>query len=104
MGAGKVPASTPTVEVTARAPAATKPPAPHPAPAPAPPLVRSVKDYSIQAASPGLAMLSTVGLNGTDTTSIQLSVGDEVPGVGRVKKILQRGTNWVVETDHGVIQ
>ena len=106
MGAGQTPAQPATVVVTAQAPAAAKPPAASPAPpAPAPPpLVRSVKDYRIQAASPGLAMLSSIGLSDGDTSSIQVAVGDEVPGVGRIKAIFQKGTNWVVETDHGLIE
>jgi hypothetical protein len=65
------------------------------------PIVRSVSDYDIQAASPGLAMLST---NGGDGGSIQVGVGDIVPGVGRVTSIYQSGTAWVVKTDHGTIQ
>ena len=104
MGAGQTPAQPATVVVTAQAPAATKPPAASPAPAAPPPLVRGVKDYRIQAASPGLAMLSSVGLSDGDTSSIQVAVGDEVPGVGRIKAIFQKGTNWVVETDHGLIE
>ena len=63
-----------------------------------------MKDYRIQAASPGLAMLSSIGLSDGDTSSIQVAVGDEVPGVGRIKAIFQKGTNWVVETDHGLIE
>ena len=49
-------------------------------------------------------MLSSVGLSDGDTSSIQVAVGDEVPGVGRIKAIFQKGTNWVVETDHGLIE
>ena len=104
MGAGQRPAQPATVVVTAQAAAAAKPPAASPAPPAPPPLVRSVKDYRIQAASPGLAMLSSVGLSDGDTSSIQVAVGDEVPGVGRIKAIFQKGTNWVVETDHGLIE
>jgi hypothetical protein len=104
MGAGQTPAQSATVLVTAQAPTAAKAPAASPAPAAPPPLVRSVKDYHIQAASPGLAMLSSVGLSDGDTASIQVAVGDEVPGVGRIKAIFQKGTNWVVETDHGLIE
>ncbi len=104
MGAGRTPAQPATVVVTAQAPAAAKAPAASPAPPAPPPLVRSVKDYRIQAASPGLAMLSSIGLSDGDTSSIQVAVGDEVPGVGRIKAIFQKGTNWVVETDHGLIE
>lgn len=96
MGAGET-AST-------RAAAAPPPPAPAPAvkkvAAPAP-LVRNVSDYRIQAASPGLAMLSTTLDGGS---SVQVAVGDEVPGIGHVQAILQNGTIWEVKTDHGVIR
>ena len=104
MGAGQRPAQPATVVVTAQAPSSAKAPAASPAPPAPPPLVRSVKDYRIQAASPGLAMLSSIGLSDGDTSSIQVAVGDEVPGVGHIKAIFQKGTNWVVETDHGLIE
>ena len=29
---------------------------------------------------------------------------DEVPGVGRIKAIYQRGASWVVQTNNGLIQ
>jgi hypothetical protein len=87
---------------------ATTPPVPAPSgrkatpasyvPAPAP-LKHAVSDYRIQAASPGLAMLSVAG-----GASIQVGVGDDVPGIGQVKAIVQSGTSWQVQTDHGVIQ
>lgn len=65
-----------------------------------PPVLRSVSDYHIQAASPGLAMLATkIG----GASRITVGVGDAVPGIGHVKAIFQKGTVWVVETDHGVI-
>jgi len=35
---------------------------------------------------------------------LQVKAGETVPGVGRVVSIAQRGTAWVVQTDHGVIQ
>lgn len=73
------------------------------APAP-PPLIRSVKDYRIQAASPRLAMLTFAGSLDGDPSSIQVSIGDDVPGVGRIKSIFQRGSTWVIQTDHGAIQ
>lgn len=60
---------------------------------------RSVADYHIQAASPGLAMLSVAG-----GAPLEIAVGDDVPGVGHVKAIVQNGTSWQVQTDHGVIQ
>ncbi|MDD2859472.1 MAG: hypothetical protein PHT60_14945 [Acidiphilium sp.] len=53
--------------------------------------------YSIQAASPGLAMIVRNG------TTYEVSVGSIVPGVGRVIAIVESGSTWVVRTDHGVI-
>jgi hypothetical protein len=64
-------------------------------------LVRHVSDYRIQAASPGLAMLSTTLDGGSH---IQVAVGDEVPGIGHVQAVAQSGTSWEVKTDHGVIR
>ena len=84
--------------------AAPRPPAPavkKVAASPPPPLVRSVSDYHIQAASPGLAMLSTTLDGGS---SVQVAVGDEVPGIGHVQAIFQSGTIWEVKTDHGEIR
>ena len=71
---------------------ATAPPPPAPAPAvkkaaAPPPLVRNVSDYRIQAASPGLAMLSTTLDGGS---SVQVAVGDEVPGIGHMQAIFQK--------------
>lgn len=54
--------------------------------------------YRIEAASPGLAVLSHDGH--TD----EVSVGDAVPGVGRVLAVTEDGTTWVVRTTHGVIR
>ena len=89
---------------TASARVAAAPPPPVPAVkkvAAPPPLVRNVSDYRIQAASPGLAMLSTTLDGGS---SVQVAVGDEVPGIGHVQAIFQNGTIWEVNTDHGVIR
>jgi hypothetical protein len=93
---------------TAVASIAATPPVPAPSgrkaapasyvPAPAP-LKHAVSDYHIQAASPDLAMLSVAG-----GASIQVGVGDDVPGIGQVKSIVQNGTSWQVQTDHGVIK
>jgi hypothetical protein len=97
MGAG-----TPdTLPAHTEAPAKSETPPAPPAP---PPLVRSVKDYRIQAASPRLAMLSFAGGADSEPSSIQVSIGDDVPGVGRIKSIYQRGSAWVIQTDHGLIQ
>lgn len=59
--------------------------------------------YRVQAASPGLAMLAEVDRGGGEGAQLQVTVGDDLPGYGRVKSVSQRGTSWVVSTEHGVI-
>ena len=59
--------------------------------------------YRVQAASPGLAMLAEVDRGGGDGAQVQVTVGDELQGYGKVKSVSQRGTNWVVMTEKGVI-
>lgn len=58
----------------------------------------SASSYRIEAATPGVAILSHDGH--TD----EVSVGDAVPGVGRVLAVTEDGTTWVVRTTHGVIR
>lgn len=60
--------------------------------------------YRIQAASPGLAMLSELDPTGTGERQLTIQPGDVLPGYGRVASVSQRGTAWVVKTDHGLIQ
>ncbi len=62
------------------------------------------KRYRVQAASPGLALLTEVERGGGDGAQIQVTVGDKIPGWGVVKSIAQKGTGWVVSTEHGVIE
>ena len=62
------------------------------------------KLYRVQAASPGLALLAQVDRGGGDGAQMQVVVGDNVPEYGRVKSIAQKGTAWVVTTEHGAIQ
>jgi hypothetical protein len=59
--------------------------------------------YRVQAASPGLALLTEMARGGGDGAQIQVTVGDTIPGWGKVKSVAQRGTSWVVNTEHGVI-
>ncbi len=59
--------------------------------------------YRVQAASPHLAMLADVD-QPQEAEGLAVSVGDPVPGFGHVTAISQRGTQWVVKTDHGLIQ
>ncbi len=60
--------------------------------------------YHVQAASPGLAMLSELDSAGGEERQIPASPGESLPGFGRVVSIAQSGTAWVVRTDHGVIR
>jgi hypothetical protein len=62
------------------------------------------KSYRVQAASPGLALLAEVDRGGGEGAQIQVIVGDTIPDYGRVKSIAQRGTAWIVTTEHGQIQ
>lgn len=68
------------------------------------PRIREGRRYRVQAASPHLAMLAEMERSGDRGAQIEVVVGDEVAGFGRVTQIVQRGTNWVVVTDQGTIQ
>ncbi len=95
-------------------PAASVPPAAPPAahrvagPAALPgiprPERRTVKDYVVKGASPGMAVLSALNPATGNPVPIEVMVGDTVPGLGRVKSIAQHGTSWVVTTDGGAIE
>lgn len=60
--------------------------------------------YRVQAASPGLAMLAEIDRSGEAGASLQISVGDEIPGYGRVQSIGQEGSTWIVRAERGSIQ
>lgn len=75
----------------------------YPLPAP-PPANTGPHRYHVQAASPGLAMLSELDRSGGEERQLPVSPGDDVPGWGKVVSISQRGTTWMVKTDHGLIQ
>lgn len=60
--------------------------------------------YRVQAASPGLAMLAEIDRSGEAGASLQVSVGDEIPGYGRVQSIGQEGSTWIVRAERGAIQ
>ena len=57
--------------------------------------------YQVQAASPGLAMLSVVGGNGPP---LEVQAGDYISGYGKVLAVVQQGDSWVVQTQSGNIQ
>jgi hypothetical protein len=65
---------------------------------------QDARRYRVQAASPGLALLAEVARGGGDGAQIQVTVGDVIPGWGKVKSVAQRGMSWVVSTEHGVIE
>jgi|HubBroStandDraft_1064217.scaffolds.fasta_scaffold00088_28 hypothetical protein len=88
---------------TAPTPTASPPPR-NPAPEAAPPEPTAPKRFRVQAASPNLAMLAPIDRSGDEGAALQIAIGDEVPGYGKVIRIAQRGTAWVVETEHGKIQ
>jgi hypothetical protein len=61
------------------------------------------RSYRIQAASPGLAMLSAID-GGPDDRPVEVAIGTELPGYGKVRSIEQHGEVWVVKADRGSIQ
>ena len=77
---------------------------PVPPPPPPAPERRTVKDYVVKGASPGLAVLSALNPVTGSPSVIEVAVGDQVPGVGKVKSISQRGATWIVLTEAGPIQ
>ena len=62
------------------------------------------KRYRVQAASPGLALLAEIDRGGGDGAQLEVLVGDTITGYGKITAIGQRGTAWVVTTEHGNIQ
>ena len=60
--------------------------------------------YRVQAASPGLAMLAEVDRTGDAGNLLQVSIGDDVPGYGKVKSIAQQGAAWVLTAERGMIR
>ena len=63
-----------------------------------------VLHYRVRAASPGLAMLAAVDETGDEGKPVEVAVGGQVPGYGRVRRIAQRGLSWIVETEKGEIR
>ena len=49
-------------------------------------------------------MLSEVDRTGEGGAQLQVAVGDEVPGYGKITAIAQQGSNWVVRAERGAIQ
>ena len=61
------------------------------------------RSYRIQAASPGLAMLSAID-GGPDDRPVEVVPGTDLPGYGKVRSIEQHGQAWVVKADRGSIE
>ena len=61
------------------------------------------RNYRIQAASPGLAMLSAID-GGADDRPVEVVPGTDLPGYGKVRSIEQHGQAWVVKADRGEIE
>jgi hypothetical protein len=61
------------------------------------------RNYRIQAASPGLAMLSAID-GGPDDRPVEIAIGTNLPGYGKVRSIEQHGQAWVVKADRGSIE
>lgn len=97
-GASPAPGPRPTALPVAARAAVPQATASAPAPASGP------HRYRVQAASPSLAMLSEIDATGDDRSQLQVVIGSEVPGYGRVTGIVQHGTSWQVRTDRGTIQ
>jgi hypothetical protein len=75
-----------------------------PAPGPTGTGQQPARRYLVQAASPNLAILAPLDRSGDDGAPLQIGIGDDVPGYGKVTRIAQHGTAWVVETERGKIQ
>ena len=61
------------------------------------------RSYRIQAASPGRAMLSEID-GGPDDRPLEVAIGTDLPGYGKVRSIEQHGQAWVVKADRGSIE
>jgi hypothetical protein len=61
------------------------------------------RSYRIQAASPGLAMLSAID-GSPDDRPLEVAIGTDLPGYGKVRSIEQHGQAWVVKADRGSIE
>ena len=118
MGAGAPTASSPTAVTPASITVMTPMPRPAgavprgartaaamPSTSPAPTATQDApRRYRVQAASPGLAMLAEVDRTGDAGNLLQVSIGDDVPGYGKVKSIAQQGAAWVLTAERGTIR
>jgi len=51
-----------------------------------------------------MAMLAELDRTGDVGNLLQVSIGDDVPGFGKVKSIAQQGAAWVLTAEHGTIR
>lgn len=65
---------------------------------------RILRRYHVQAGSADAVVLSDGNAGPEQAARLLVIVGDQVPGVGRVRAIVQRGRSWLVQTDHGEIR
>ena len=105
--AGAAPTSEPPTDAKAPSRPSSSPASVASSPAavakPAIPL-RNLSVFRIQAASPGLAVLQVTSPGLNEPGILQVAVGDDIPGLGSILSIAQRGVGWEVRTDRGVIR
>ena len=65
---------------------------------------RTLRRYHVQAGSADAVVLSDGNAGPEQAARLLVIVGDQVPGVGRVRAIVQRGRSWLVQTEHGEIR
>jgi len=65
---------------------------------------RALRRYHVQAGSTDAVVLSDGNAGPQQAARLLVIVGDQVPGVGRVRAIVPRGRSWLVQTDHGEIR
>lgn len=65
---------------------------------------RALRRYHVQAGSSDAVVLSDGNAGPEQAARLLVIVGDQVPGAGRVRAIVQRGRSWLVQTDHGEIR
>jgi len=65
---------------------------------------RALRRYHVQAGSTDAVVLSDGNAGPEQAARLLVIVGDQVPGVGRVRAIVPRGRSWLVQTDHGEIR
>ncbi len=108
MGAGTASPISAAAPALIPLPTLTVTPAVRPSKVGAPPGAASSPDaprrYRVKAASPGMAMLAELDRTGDVGNLLQVSIGDDVPGFGKVKSIAQQGAAWVLSAEHGTIR